>query len=173
MSAGKAVVDCMVRSALSPHLSPAAGAARAGAAGRWPQGRRAHVGDELDLARVELALDGALDGREALDGGRADALAEQLLREQATEGVPDDDRGLVETRDQLGIVFGDLVDAEVGDRVGIVASVSDGRRLVGPSWRLLARPRKSSIHACQLVECSHSPWMKTTGLVMSAPCRSC
>jgi hypothetical protein len=69
-----------------------------------------------------------------VDGDRrgADALAEELLGEQPTERVPDDDGRLVEPGDDLGVMGGDVVDAEVGHDVGVRPSLLDRRRLVGP-----------------------------------------
>jgi hypothetical protein len=67
-------------------------------------------GAELGQRQREDALDlCGVDG----DGGGADALAEQLLGDQAAEGVPDDDRAGVEGVDDLGVVSGGVVDAGV------------------------------------------------------------
>ena len=58
-------------------------------------------GAELGERERQHALDlGGVDG----DRRRADALAEQLLGEQPAEGVPDEDRRLVEPGDDVGVV---------------------------------------------------------------------
>ena len=97
---------------------------------RVAQGREAR--SQLGEREREHALDLCrIDG----DGCRTDALAEELLGEQSSEGVPDDDRRLVETGDDPGVVLGDLVDAEVGDRVRVLPRLFDRRSLVRPAGR--------------------------------------
>ena len=56
---------------------------------------------ELGQRQRQDALDlGGVYG----DGGGADALAEQLLGDQAAEGVADDDRAAIQSVDDLGVV---------------------------------------------------------------------
>jgi hypothetical protein len=54
--------------------------------------------------------------------------------------VPDDDRLGVKRADDLGEVRHGIVDAGIGDKVGVLASCMDGVGLPGPAWgdRLVA-----------------------------------
>jgi hypothetical protein len=77
--------------------------------------------------------------------------------------MPHDDGTLAQPFDDLGVVVGDVVDAEVGDEVGVGACFGDGCRLVGPAGcdRCVAGRRE---------QVDPRPWIKTTGLPMMTPC---
>jgi hypothetical protein len=57
-----------------------------------------------------------LGTRSQCDARGAQAAIEQELREQAAEGMADDDRGTVEPTDDLLVVGDDVPDVEVSER---------------------------------------------------------
>jgi hypothetical protein len=71
-----------------------------------------------------------------IDGDSADphALPDQLLGDQASEGVTDGNRIGLEGMDDLRVVGGDVIDAGVCDEPRLASLLLDGNWLAGPSW---------------------------------------
>ena len=82
--------------------------------------------------RAEHAFDlGGVDGNRRC----AAALTEQLLGEQATEGVADEDGICAEPADDAAVVVHDVVDALVGEGFGVRPGRLHGVGFVWPPWR--------------------------------------
>src|SRR5208283_5292946 len=75
----------------------------------------------LDLRRIDR------------DAGDADVLSKELLRDQAAEGVADEDRRRLQRPHDLGEVAGDVVDALVRDAIGILTGLGYGGGFAGPA----------------------------------------
>ncbi|OKI40776.1 hypothetical protein A6A29_39005 [Streptomyces sp. TSRI0281] len=78
---------------------------------------------------------GRADGFDALDlaggdrdGCRAQALAEQVLGDEAADGVSDEHGRGVEGPDDLGVCLGDLREPDAGLVRGAASGLGDGRR---------------------------------------------
>lgn len=118
-----------------------------------------------------------MGGRVDRDGRGDVARGEQLLSDEAAEGMSDHDGlGLVLTAgvDDLHIVVDDVLDSDVVEasalsRVSVTVSPSPGQ----PGGADTAYPRSvnRSSHGCQAVAWIHRPWMKMTelSLVLISP----
>jgi hypothetical protein len=101
--------------------------------------------DGCDAKRRRRQVEDALD-RRRVDADRCggEALAEQPLRDQAAEGVPDDDRLRLEWADDRSVVVDDGVDPVPGDAIRVRARLGDRVRI--------ARPPRCACLVTRLVE---------------------
>ena len=96
---------------------------------RWIA-QRGQTGPQLRERQRQHALD--LCGVDR-DGGRGQVLTEQLLGDEAAEGVSDDDRWRLEPVDDVGVVADGVVDPDVGDVLGVRPRLGHGVGFMGPA----------------------------------------